>query len=595
MELVDKLAHLCATSFIEKNYLLLLDDFEQNLEGFDKGEPGPLMLEAADLMKVLLHWLPSSGQMTQLIITSRYEFSLTQQDQDLVNERLAKVWLTGFQESERRKKARELKNIFNYKDQSLVPRFLGAGRGNPRFMEWLDILVGQKTAAEVPELLSAIADEKEEFIHKHMIKELLQCDGDRLARFLSRLSIFRRPTLMEGFRQIAEKVGLEEWEELLKKGMGLSLIEYDRARQTYQLTPLLREELFSNLEDTQSCHQAAFTYYKEVCEGRETFDPLLTEEWIYHALGCGEEETASDQGGRLVKHLRERLAFKESRRVGQWILTEKKQELTGKYDAFLLNETALTLENLGAYKKAVEYHEQALDIDRSVYGESHYITARDLNNLGSAWRYAGDPGKAIDYYEQALRIVRGIPGDEYPEIAGTILNNLGLTRCDNGDFRKAIDYYNQVLAIWEKVYSERHPHVAVALNNLGAAWTALDNHQKAVEYYEKALSIDRSLYGEQHPGAAADLNNLGMAWHKKGDYKKAIEYYQQALVTWEKFYGEMHPHVAGALNNLGEAYFDLGEKEISKGYFEKANKIFKIFSPHHAHTKSLADWLKESE
>jgi tetratricopeptide (TPR) repeat protein len=594
-EMTKRLADLCVTSFKEKNYLLLLDDFEQNLEGFDKGEPGPLRLEAADLMKALLHWLPHSGKMTQSIITGRYEFSLTEQDRDLVNERLEKVRLTGFQESERRKKARELKNILNYKDQSLVPHLLWAGRGNPRLMEWLDVLVGKIAGDEVPQLLKAIADKQEEFIRKHMIKELLQCGGDRLARFLSRLSIFRRPTLKKGFRHIAEKAGPEGWEELLKKGMGLSLIEHDRARRTYQLTPLLREELFSNLEDPHSCHQAAFTYYKEVCEGRKTFDPILTEEWIYHALGCGEEETASDQGGRLVKHLRERLAFRESRRVGQWILAEKKQELVGEYDAFLLNETAAALDCLGEYERAVKYYQQALDIDRSVYGESHYITARDLNNLGSAWRYLGDPGKAIDYYEQALRIVREAPGDRYLEMTGTILNNVGSARCIEGDFRKAIDYYNQALAIWEKVYGERHPHVAVTLNNLGAAWTALDNHQKAVECYEKALSIDRSLYGEQHPGTAADLNNLGMAWHKKNDPKKAAEYYRQALVIWKKFYGEMHPHVAGALNNLGEAYFALGEKEISKGYFEEAYKIFEKFSPGHPQTKSLADWLKEFE
>jgi hypothetical protein len=57
-------------------------------------------------------------------------------------------------------------------------------------------------------------------------------------------------------------------------------------------------------------------------------------------LGCGEEKTASEQGGRLVKHLRDRSAFLESRRVGQWILAKKKQELSGEHDSFLLNELA---------------------------------------------------------------------------------------------------------------------------------------------------------------------------------------------------------------------------------------------------------------
>ena len=92
-EMTEKLADLCATSFKEKNYLLLLDAFDQNLEGADKEHPGLLLLEAAELLKILLHYLPFSGKMTQIVITSRFTFSLSQQGRDLVEERLEKVWV----------------------------------------------------------------------------------------------------------------------------------------------------------------------------------------------------------------------------------------------------------------------------------------------------------------------------------------------------------------------------------------------------------------------------------------------------------------------------------------------------------------------
>jgi hypothetical protein len=93
-KMTDKLANLCATSFKEKNYLMLLDAFDQNLERADKGQPGLLQLEAVELLKVLLHYLPFSGKMTQLIITSRNNFSLSHHGRDLAEERLEKVWLT---------------------------------------------------------------------------------------------------------------------------------------------------------------------------------------------------------------------------------------------------------------------------------------------------------------------------------------------------------------------------------------------------------------------------------------------------------------------------------------------------------------------
>jgi tetratricopeptide (TPR) repeat protein len=146
----------------------------------------------------------------------------------------------------------------------------------------------------------------------------------------------------------------------------------------------------------------------------EFIEPVLVEEWIHHALGCGEEEVASDQGGRLVKHLRERLAFRESRRVGLWVLAEKKRELSTANDAFLLNEVAGMINALGDHRKAIDYYEQALSIDRNVYGEAHPKVAIRLNNLGSTYLEQGQKEKAKAYLEQAYKIKLKFYGPDHP-------------------------------------------------------------------------------------------------------------------------------------------------------------------------------------
>ncbi|MGD2086944.1 MAG: tetratricopeptide repeat protein [Candidatus Aminicenantes bacterium] len=588
-EMTQKLANLCATSFKEKNYLLLLDDFQQNLEGAEKGQPGPLRLEAADLLKTLFHYLPFSGNMTQLIITCRYEFSLTEHSRDLAAERLEKVWLTGFQGPERRKKAQALKNILNYADQSQVPQLLSAGCGNPLLMEWLDVLLGQMKDIEVPKLTAAIKNRQEDFIREYVMRELLQQGGKDLALFLQCFSIYRCPVQIVGVQQVAEKAGIKNWADLLKKGMGLSLIEHDQARQSYQLTPLLREELLLQLKDPQSYHQAAVVYYKTICESQEFIDPILVEEWIFHALGGGEEKTASQQGGRLVKHLRERLAYRESRRVGLWITKEKNQELSDHHDSFLLNELAATLKTQGDYQEAIKYFDHALTIDRRAYGNQHLNVARDLNNLGTTWRALGEPDKAIEYCEQALNIVR--PGDfayEHPNFAGTVLDNLGSAWGGKGDYEKAIEYYKQALTIWKKEYGERHPHVAISLNNLGSAWNNLGNHQKAAGCFKQALTIDLSVFGKVHPDVATDLNNLGAVSYDLGDYPKAIEYYEEALTIWWKIYQEKHQNIAATLNNLGKAYFALDQEEKAQKCFDEAHEILKeLLGPEHPFTKAV--------
>jgi tetratricopeptide (TPR) repeat protein len=552
-------------------------------------------VETADLLKALLHYLPFSGNMTQLIITCRYEFSLTEQNRDLVEERLEKVWLIGFQEPERRKKAQELKNILHYADQSLVPQLLSAGYGNPRLMEWVDVLVGQMKKAEVPQLVETIKNKQEDFIREHIIRELLKHGGKQLTLFSQCLSIYRRSVQIEGVQQVAEKAGIKDWEDLLKKGMGLSLIEHHQARQAYQLTPLLREELLSKLEDTQSCHQAAFAYYKTICEDQESIDPVLVEEWIFHALGGGEEKTASQQGSRLVKHLRERLAYRESRRVGLWITKEKKQKLSKDHDSFLLNELAFTLKSLGDYQGAIKYYKQALSIDRGIFGEADLNVARDLNNLGTTWRALAKPEKTIEYCEHALRILRTKDLEsKHPNFAGTVLHNIGSAWEGKGEYEKAIEYYKQALVILKNFLGDNHPDVAITLNNLGSAWNNLGNHQKAAEYFKQALSIDLSVFGKVHPDVATDLNNLGAVCYDQGDYRKSIEYYEEALTIWRKIYQEKHQNIAATLYNLGEAYFALDQKEKAKKCFEEAYPILKeLLGPKHPALEDVAAWLSK--
>ena len=438
--------------------------------------------------------------------------------------------------------------------------------------------------ADVPQLITAIANKREEFIRGHVIRELLGYGGYQLATFLRWSGVFRRPVLKQGFQQLVEKAGLEEWKELTKKGMGLSLIEYDRARKMYQLTPLLREELLSELDaDTiRACHEVAYLYYKKICESEDPFDPVLVEEWIFHAVKCGEKETASNQGARLVKHLRERLAFRESMQVGTWLLEVKEKELSSKNDASLLNETALTMKELGEYNIAIDYYEKALTIDLSIYGELHINTGRDLNNLGMVWNARGNHDTAIKYFDRALSIFNKVAGEKYPDFTGTLLNNLGSAWTAKKNIEMGIGFYEQALENWKELYSDNHEKVAIVLNNLGSAYNDQRKHDQAIEYFEKALSVNRSVYGEVHPETATVLNNLGTVWHDKKDCRKAIEYFERALTIWERVYGEKHANVAATMSGLASAYRANGKPKKAEILFKKALSIAEsIFGEKH--------------
>ena len=559
MEMKEKLANLCATGFGEKNYLILLDDFEQNLEGGIKEQPGNLLSEPAELLKALLHFLPFSGKMTQLIITSRYIFSLTEQMRDLVKERLELICLTGFQTVEQRKKARTLKN---FRDDILSIRgvdFLAAGRGNPLLMEWLDQLVGTMGESSELSLAEAVRNKQREFNQTHGFRKLIHHGGNKFETFLTRFSVFRRSVSMIAAEQIGSDAGGKDSAALLELGIALSLVEYDRNRESYLVTPLVREELWASLDSSSqcSCHRAAFQYYRNACETMTVAaGPHLYEEWIFHALGCGEEEVVSEQGARLIDYFSGQWDFNESRRIGEWIVEAKKQDLSTAHDAGFLNAFGKALSQQWEYRKAINYFQHALKIDKALFGSRHLDVARDLNNLGVVLTELGEYREAIGYFQKSLEIWKEVDGENYSRIS-TGLNNLGAASMGLGKHREALDYYHDAYGLIKRTFGEKYPQTAACLYNLGSVLIKLGEEQKALYYCQQAVDIWRDAYGDRHPRTADGYSNLGEVWYVLGHYRKAFDYFQRAYGILKEFYGEDHPRSVTVKKSLLDSWSNI--------------------------------------
>ncbi|XP_019613615.1 PREDICTED: uncharacterized protein LOC109461677 [Branchiostoma belcheri] len=256
--------------------------------------------------------------------------------------------------------------------------------------------------------------------------------------------------------------------------------------------------------------------------------------------------------------------------------------------------------SVGDYEKAISLHEQALQMYRSIYGQTkaHPDIATSLSNVGLAWGQLGDYRRAISYYEQALQMYKSIYGQSspHPDIA-TSLSKLGLAWGNLSDYRKAIFFYEQALEMYRGIFGTVHSDIANLLNNLGSAWHILSDYRKAIRYYEKALQMYRSIYGEstEHPNITSLLNNIGSAWHKLGEQRKAISYIEQALQMNRSIYGPTtpHPNIAISLINLGQAWYHLGHYRNAISYFEQALQmcmsIYGLRTPHSVIATSLSN------
>lgn len=65
-------------------------------------------------------------------------------------------------------------------------------------------------------------------------------------------------------------------------------------------------------------------------------------------------------------------------------------------------------------RKAISYYEQALAIDKEVYGERHPKVAIRLGNIGGAWHALGDFQRAKEYIQHAYDMFREFYGDGHP-------------------------------------------------------------------------------------------------------------------------------------------------------------------------------------
>ena len=133
---------------------------------------------------------------------------------------------------------------------------------------------------------------------------------------------------------------------------------------------------------------------------------------------------------------------------------------------------------LGQHPKAIEYHQQALDIAREI-GDRR-LEGNTLGNLGNGYRALGQFDKAIAHHQQALDIAREI-GNWLGE--GHQLANLGISFARLEDYPKAQECWQQALQIFEEIGA---PEAEKVRNWLGMLADQAEKEKPAAKPAEKA-------------------------------------------------------------------------------------------------------------
>ncbi|MEH2206856.1 MAG: tetratricopeptide repeat protein [Nostoc sp.] len=540
----------------EQRFAFVLDDFEANLDL--RNGVYVLQPQVVDVLLALLKAMQNSQLPHKVIITCRYNFTLSE-----LNHRLYREPLGALGGADLIKKYNRL-DSFNGSWQfqpDLPERAKKAADGNPRLLEWLDkILQNSPKSPEaergVEMILQKMADKEKEFREDILAQVLLKQQTPALRQMLGKLLVYELPVPLAAISPICEDIS--SWESHIQRAEILGLLEVTLTNNTERLyrvprilSPLL--EFPENPKGEELYKQAAQILYRLWEEAESSTEARRLE--IHRLALLGKDEKIAAKIAFSTAHIwKNQSRFRESVQLCKSTL-----ELTKDYR--VLHAIARSQAELGEVEQAQQYYQQALEFCLQT---DETEKAAIIHNLASIYANKGEVDEAITLYNQSLEI-----NERIGNIQGkaSTLHELGRIYNNKGEVEQAIALYNQSLEINERIGNFQTK--AATLHQLAGIYTNKGEVDQAIALFNQSLEIFERIGNFQNK--AATLHQLAGIYANKGKVDQAIALYNQSLEITERI-GNIQGKAA-TLHCLGNLYADKGEVYEAIALYNQSLKI----------------------
>jgi tetratricopeptide (TPR) repeat protein len=193
-----------------------------------------------------------------------------------------------------------------------------------------------------------------------------------------------------------------------------------------------------------------------------------------------------------------------------------------------LNNLALIKSSRGKYDEAIPLYEEAIAINKRIYGERHPVVAVNLENMGSVYMRKGDFTKTLALLDEVLSIRESILGKDSLAAARTRFN-MGVVANQSGDFARAFELLDQGLAIFREEYGETSYEAGVAFYYRGTTSEALGRFEDARSDYQASLAILEALGAPVESQRINTILNLAGLECRQGPAGRGRERIEQTL------------------------------------------------------------------
>lgn len=245
--------------------------------------------------------------------------------------------------------------------------------------------------------------------------------------------------------------------------------------------------------------------------------------------------------------------------------------------ALSLNSYSRVQRERGDYTGATESANDALRINRRVFGERGYPVAASLLELGLAQLMQGLFIDAAASAETGLAILKDVGVYENDPSSTRLMDLLGRAQCARNQLDAATETYGALLELDQKQLGTRkHPKYATHLANFGLVLEAQKKRSAAARTYLNAIDLyENTLNRDRHPNLIDTYANLGSLLRTPpSKLKEAGHYLEKALQLGREVRGEAHFLVGNDYANYARWQYDSGARDAAAQGFAKALNIY---------------------
>lgn len=212
-----------------------------------------------------------------------------------------------------------------------------------------------------------------------------------------------------------------------------------------------------------------------------------------------------------------------------------------------------TYADLAQYPEAWRQLEQAVELERRVFGPEDPRTLNTLNALGRTAWHQGRYSEVERLLGPALEIERRVLGPEHPDTL-FCMNIMGNVNRALGRDAQAEALYRQTLEARRRVLAPEHPDTLISMNNLANVYWSQGKYADAQALFGQALEIQRRVLGPEHPDTLLSVGNLADAFGKDGKYAEAEPLFIESVEIGRRVLGPEHPRTLAFLMDFASMY-----------------------------------------